>query len=482
MKAKLVFCALLFVSALCVAARADTIYLKNGQKITVLKAVESGDHVTGETAVGEISLLKTSVERIEYGDAASDSSARKSAVAAPEIPPPAARGQIGGADSTEASLAVHDGRVDGAYISRLDVSADRGDAGATESAALAHAAAAQFEITQGKLESAAVDLDRALHLAPNNVIVLLNAAYLYLRQSEFSTALQYLERAKKIAPDSPDVAKLSGWADYGLNRTQDAVAEWKRSLALREDPDVRQALEKAQRDAQTESQFREGQTNHFRVRYSGDEEPGLAREVLGTLEDHYDVVRDTLNYTPPEPIGVILYTNQQFSDITRAPAWVGALNDGRIRIPVQGLTSVSDDLSRVLKHELTHSFLQQKTAGRCPVWLQEGIAQWMEGRRSDSTARALVVAFEANAGVDMHGLESSWMNLSTHDATMAYPWSLAVVEAIIEGRGMTDMDRMLDALASEGSPEAALRSVFHLDYSELQQQTISYLRAQYLHN
>ena len=81
------------------------------------------------------------------------------------------------------------------------------------------------------------------------------------------------------------------------------------------------------------------------MRYSGgDEEPGLAREVLGTLEDHYDVVRDTLNYTPPEPIGVILYTNQQFSDITRAPAWVGALNDGRIRIPVQGLTSVSDDL------------------------------------------------------------------------------------------------------------------------------------------
>ena len=97
MKAKLVFCALLFVSELCVAARADTIYLKNGQKITVLKAVESGDHVTGETAVGEISLLKTSVERIEYGDAASDSSARKSAVAAPEIAPPAAAGKVGAA-------------------------------------------------------------------------------------------------------------------------------------------------------------------------------------------------------------------------------------------------------------------------------------------------------------------------------------------------------------------------------------------------
>ncbi len=481
MRAKAYFGAVIFLCAFTCVARADTIYLKNGQKITVLKAVEAGDHVTGETAVGEISLLKSSVDRIEYGTNAADSS-RKSSSSVPQIAPPTAGAENGGTDTAENSLAVHDGRVDVAYIAGLDALADRGDAAAAENAALAHASAAQFEISHGKLDSAAVDLNRALHLAPNNVIVLLNASYLYLRQSEFTTALQFLDRAKKIAPDSPDVAKLSGWADYGLNRMPEAVAEWKRSLELRDDPDVRQALEKAQRDAQTESQFREGQTNHFRVRYSGDEEPGLAREVLATLEDHYDVVRDTLNYTPPEPIGVILYTNQQFSDITRAPSWVGALNDGRIRIPMQGLTSVTDDLSRVLKHELTHSFLQQKTAGRCPVWLQEGIAQWMEGRRSDGTARALVVAFEANGGVDLHGLEGSWMNLSTHDATLAYPWSLAVVEAIIAGRGMNDLNRVLDVLSSEGGAEPAIRRVFHMDYSELQAQTISYLHAQYLHN
>ena len=31
-----------------------------------------------------------------------------------------------------------------------------------------------------------------------------------------------------------------------------------------------------------------------------------------------------------EPIGVILYTNQTFTDITRAPSWSGALNDGGV--------------------------------------------------------------------------------------------------------------------------------------------------------
>ena len=45
-------------------------------------------------------------------------------------------------------------------------------------------------------------------------------------------------------------------------------------------------------------------------------------------------------------------------------------------------------LSRILKHELTHSFLYQKTQGRCPTWLQEGVAQWMEGRRGGGTRRS----------------------------------------------------------------------------------------------
>ena len=67
--------------------------------------------------------------------------------------------------------------------------------------------------------------------------------------------------------------------------------------------------------------------------------PELAREVLQTLETEFDEISTTLNYMPPEPIGVVLYTNQTFMDITRAPSWVGALNDGRIRVPVEGLTA-----------------------------------------------------------------------------------------------------------------------------------------------
>ena len=146
-----------------------------------------------------------------------------------------------------------------------------------------------------------------------------------------------LDRARRIDPDSVDAAKLSGWAYYGLNRVDDAVSEWKRALALKPDAEVQHALEKAERDAQEEAAYREGETTHFRLRYNGDAAPELAREVLQTLETEFAEISSTLNYVPPEPIGVVLYTNQTFTDITRAPSWVGALNDGRIRVPGRGL-------------------------------------------------------------------------------------------------------------------------------------------------
>src|SRR4029077_14791685 len=178
---------------------------------------------------------------------------------------------------------------------------------------------------------------------------LLQSAYLHLRRSQYTAAAGLLDQARHIDPDSAEVAKLSGWAYYGLNRAADAVSQWKRAMELKPDEETQHALEKAQRDAQEEAEYREGETSHFRLKYNGGAAPELAEAVLRTLESEFEEIAATLNYVPPEPIGVILYTNQTFMDITRAPSWSGALNDGRIRVPVEGLTSMTDELARVLK-------------------------------------------------------------------------------------------------------------------------------------
>ena len=113
-------------------------------------------------------------------------------------------------------------------------------------------------------------------------------------------------------------------------------------------------------------------------------------------------------------------------------------NDGRLRHSRAGPEpEVTPDLARVLKHELTHSFVGQKSHGRAPTWLQEGVAQWMEGRRSsNSAAGALVNAASPGAGDAVSvQMEGSWMGLSENSAGFAYAWALAVVESIIDAGG-----------------------------------------------
>lgn len=459
---------------------ADTIYLKNGRKITASHVTEENGQVSYETSAGRLSFPASIVERVVRDDTPPISTAGTPADRAANLPIAAPSTLAAPPNDPDASAAVRDGSIDNDLLSKLESEATANPSPtAIARVVAAESAAAQFEISVGDFEHAVDHYNVGLRFDPNNTRLLLEAAYLHLRQSQYTAAEDLLDRARRLDPDSAEVAKLSGWAYYGLNRASDAVTQWKRAMEFSPDAETQHALEKAERDAQEEAEYHEGETPHFRLKYNGDAAPELAEQVLKTLESQFEEISSALNYLPPEPIGVILYTNQTFTDITRAPSWVGALNDGRIRVPVEGLSSVTGELARVLKHELTHSFISQKTGGRCPVWLQEGIAQYMEGKRSRVNAGALSAAFEQHMEISLASYETSWMNLPRDAASNAYAWSLAVVEAIVTVNGVDDLERILDRIAAGSATEDAIRAVLHEDYPGLMLFTAQFLHKAY---
>src|SRR5437016_1845861 len=460
---------LLGVALLSVSGRAaaDTIVLKNGRRIVALSAVEEGDKVKYLTSAGQFRLPKYIVDQNQkVGPWRMDGSPGADA-ANLDIAPPAAQPISGGDSDAIERAAVHDGVIDRPYIAKLEGEARGGTKQANFNAAMGHHVAASFEISHGDLEHALADERTALVYAPEEPALLMDVAYVHLRRSEYKQSLEYLERARRVAPDNPDVAKLEGWAYYGMSKLDQAVAEWKKALALRPDAEVRAALDKAQRDKKEEESYKENESSHFTLRYSGAAAPALARDVLRTLEMHFSAIESALNYSPPDSIGVILYTQEAFADITKAPGWAGALNDGRIRVPVQGLTAVDQELSRILKHELTHSFIQQKTHGRAPTWIQEGIAQWIEGKRSGESASALVQIYDEKQALTLGQLEGSWMSMPADVASYAYAWALANIEYIVRSDGMSDLDRILSLIAEGSSTEVAVREVLHDGYDDL---------------
>jgi tetratricopeptide (TPR) repeat protein len=472
-----VICALAVLLTVATQARADKIVLKNGRKILAYNVVEVGDKIQYETSAGTLTIPKSIVDHIEKGGLMPIVESPAAAAASLNIAPPEVEATAVTAEIDQA--VVHEGAIDRGYIAGLESEVRGGGASASERAGLAHHAAAQFELAHGDLEHALSDEQTALKYQPEQATFLMSMAYVHLRRSEFKQALEYLERAKRVAPKNADVYKLAGWAYSGMNRPDQAVAEWKKALELRPDADTLAALEKAKRDTKEEENYKENESAHFQLKYNGAAAPALAREVLRTLEGHYEQIESQLNYSPPEPIGVILYTQQGFADITRAPGWVGALNDGRIRVPVQGLSGVDSELSRVLRHELTHSFIQQKTHGRAPTWIQEGMAQWMEGKRSDENAAVLIQIYDAGQAAPLGRLEGSWMGLSGDVARYSYAWALANVEYIVETQGIGDMERILDRLAAGSETEAAVKQVLRDDYGGLMKATEEYLKKNY---
>jgi len=238
----------LFVGMLvcALAARADKIVLKNGRQIVAYNVSEDGDKIRYETSAGELSIPKSIVDHIEKGGLMPVMESPAAAAANLNMAPPPMEATGNAAEIDHA--AVHDGFIDREYIARVEGEARGGSATANQKAALAHHAAAQFELAHGDLEHALSEERTAVQFQPDHPVLLMDVAYLYLKKSEFKQSVEYLEKAKRASADNPDIYKLEGWAYYGMNRPDQAVVEWKKALALRPDADTQAALDKALRD------------------------------------------------------------------------------------------------------------------------------------------------------------------------------------------------------------------------------------------
>ena len=202
--------------------------------------------------------------------------------------------------------------------------------------------------------------------------------------------------------------------------------------------------------------------------------------MQASLENSYfDLVRD-LGISPRQNISVSLYTSQAFFDVTEAPSWIGALNDGKLRIPIQGLSSVTPELARVLKHELAHSFINQVSRGRCPQWLNEGIAQLVEPKQLGPTrGRRLADLYRGGHQIPLATLEQSFLSFSPFEALLAYDESLAAAEYIRDTYGISELHSILERLGDGSSTETSLRVTIHSGYSDLEDQIARHLYLKY---
>lgn len=460
--------------ALAALAAGDTIYLKNGRTITAEEVTEQGGKVFYHRGEDTYAIPKALVERVEKNSLTAAPAGAESASSrrGEEVAGFALSGTVPGMDA--APSVVRDGRIDANVLSELARS------GRPEAVAAAYFTAGRHESEHGDRERACYYLERAAAQLPQNTSILNQYAALLVQLGRAQDAIPIAERSTRLAASDADGHIVLGFAYYNASRTRDAVAEWKRALQLRSDAGVQKLLAKAEREASTEADFQQSETGHFVLSYEGASTSALLRQQIEqALEESYNELVLELGIAPRNTIQVSLYNNQSFFDVTQAPSWIGALNDGKLRIPIQGVREMTPALRRVLKHELAHSFINQAARGRCPQWLNEGIAQLVEPRSVGSSGRRLAQLYSVQRQIPLNTLESSFMNFSTPEAALVYEQSLAAAEYIRDTYTMGQLRTILERLAEGGSAESALRSTIHSDYSQLENELGRYLARKY---
>src|SRR5262249_51045505 len=233
-------------------------------------------------------------------------------------------------------------------------------------------------LAAGRHRAAADAFQEALARDPKNARLLLGAgtaAYLERRDADARLAL---ERALQLDRTLTRARVLLGRVLYRTGDLSGAIRTYDALVATapngNADDEIVTTLDRWRREAELKDRMLLAVGSHFTVSFEGPAEERLAAEALESAERAYWRIGGGLSTYPIDPIALVLYTNEQFRDITRSPAWAAGAYDGTIRIPMRGALDDARELDRVVAHEFAHALVHTLAPRAVPTWLNEGLA------------------------------------------------------------------------------------------------------------
>jgi hypothetical protein len=163
---------------------------------------------------------------------------------------------------------------------------------------------------------------------------------------------------------------------------------------------------------------------------------------------------------------------------TGAPRWTNAMyfkNQILIPMAVEGETDY-DNLVRSIKHEYTHAVIHALSDGKCPGWLDEGLAQWAEGDENPALRPALTTWLKRNEVVSLKLLQGGFTKLETRMVAAAYAQSLYAAEYMIEGFGFEKIKTYFEDLRSGSDKADAFQGSFGMSEVSFERRLGSHLK------
>jgi tetratricopeptide (TPR) repeat protein len=289
----------------------------------------------------------------------------------------------------------------------------------------------------------------------------------------FKDAADELAALRRTAPDAPGTRFADGYHRFLLGDYDGAVQALDAAAAAPNPPPEARSLDdlaKAARDAVRD--FREERSAHAIIRYAP-EDAVLAPYARDTIEAAVAALHDDLGFTPTLPIRVELYrsptdlaavSSLSVAEVARTGT-IALCKWARLMVTTPRALAYGYPWLDTMNHELVHYAVSTLTSDRAPVWLQEGLAKFLErrwrepagGRIPPAMETLLAKALRSGHLISFDAMHPSMAKLpSAEDATLAFA---EVDNAVAYLHGKGGMAALRNAIARVAAGEDARDAV-----------------------
>lgn len=135
-----------------------------------------------------------------------------------------------------------------------------------------------------------------------------------------------------------------------------------------------------------------------------------------------------------ELLVIVFLDDTDLRATTCAPLWVGGGYDGTLRLLRDARQPLGVD-EEVVRHEVLHAAMAR--GQKAPGWFKEGVAQWFAEEEGDMHRRIWAFMARSRTFIPFESLVGPLSELrGSADAGMAYAQSLALVDLLVERKGI----------------------------------------------
>mgnify|MGYP004446969407 CR=1 FL=1 len=189
------------------------------------------------------------------------------------------------------------------------------------------------------------------------------------------------------------------------------------------------------------------ESKHFRLEFEGNVSRQDVAEALAVLEVAYDSLARLFNFYPENRFHLVLHQTTEFQGVGKRPEWAAAVFDGKLRVPTN-LMQYSEIYRPIMFHELTHAFVRDIRWSNIPLWINEGIAQIIDGSNNTKPESSYIPS--------VNELTTPFVEQSNSTkATVLYWYSLQMVKEMLRiNPSFSHLRQFIESLKKDATDES----------------------------